>query len=214
MSDREAFLLQILKQIAEAAVVIAAFLFVAGWSYIFGYFSGFGIGPGDLNFAVQTTLVYSIPVIKALPWWFEVSFVIIYLIASLATIKWPNLQQIGSRAGLVTLLLIVVPLLGTWLSYFASSVGRDKASRDRVMETSALPSIQLIPILESRYPENQTGCDPRSWQKLLLHGNGSYYIVDPFQNGKKDELTGLLKVCIFPDSQFRAARLQVGTENR
>jgi hypothetical protein len=54
---------QVLKALAEVSIVVGTGLFVIGWSYIYGYYHGFGLSASELSFSLQAVLTHSLPVI-------------------------------------------------------------------------------------------------------------------------------------------------------
>jgi hypothetical protein len=57
--------LEFAKKLLEASLVLTAFLYVVGWSYIYGYFRAFGITLQLVGFGVQDTIIHSFRAISA-----------------------------------------------------------------------------------------------------------------------------------------------------
>jgi hypothetical protein len=52
-----------MKSVAEASVLLGAGLFLTGWSYLYGYYRGFGLSTDNLKLSANSVLVRSIPVV-------------------------------------------------------------------------------------------------------------------------------------------------------
>ncbi len=63
MAETEEPLVELLKNLAGAAVVLAALLCAAGWSSLHAYYASFGVDLGDLDIPLYHALIYSLPVI-------------------------------------------------------------------------------------------------------------------------------------------------------
>ncbi len=114
-------------------MLLGAGLFLTGWSYLYGYYSGFGLSADNLNLSVYSVLVRSIPVIVNWQFW-ATSIAVVFglLIAGSYDVSARVLRNPAS----VVLLLVVAGLLA---SRYASGVGRDNALRDANLSTSASP---------------------------------------------------------------------------
>jgi len=55
--------LDFIKKLAEISVLLGALLFLIGWSYLYGYYSGFGLSSDDLGLSPYQVLVHCVPVI-------------------------------------------------------------------------------------------------------------------------------------------------------
>lgn len=189
-----------MKSVAEASVLLGAGLFLAGWSYLYGYYRGFGLSTDNLNLSVYSVLVRSIPVI--MNWEFCVTLVAVVFALLIA-----GSFQVGARVlrnpAFVVLLLIVAGLLA---SRYASGVGRENALRDANLSTSTLPYVAF----EGAEDVGGTGCAmTESNYRLLVHGNGQVVAVLPVDGAQK-LIAPNLRVCIFQESKIQAMRIQVG----
>ncbi|HZU41238.1 MAG TPA: hypothetical protein VE994_01100 [Terriglobales bacterium] len=197
-----------LKKIAEATVIIAAFLFLAGWAYLYGYFTAFGLRTGDLSFPIQTVLMYTVPVLEGKGAIVVAALVFLFIVLNLIAWKLPAVPRWFAKPIAPTLIVVATGLaFGLWLSHFGAAIGRDRAHRDIVLETSVLPYVQVS--AASELDVAIQACDLTSWYKLLLHANGSYYVFKPLDVSLSSGRTKHVRVCIIPESQVRAVRIQV-----
>jgi hypothetical protein len=192
------------KNLAEVSVVLGAGFYLIGWSYLYGYYHGFGLSSDNLNFSVDSVLVHSIPVI-----WnprFLVTAIIV-MVALWVVSRFRAGARLLSQVGFVPLLLLFTGLV---VSGYASGVGRDNARRDAYLSTTTLPNVTL----EGAEDLGTTGCTlAESKYRLLLHTSGQVFVILPVDS--TETLTGLnMRVCSFPDSRIQAMRLQVGLGGR
>ncbi len=193
------------KRLAEISVFLGALLFLIGWSYLFGYFSGFGLSADDLGLSSYDVLIHCIPVIQGRP------FIITLVIVGLVILA---LGYFGLTQRLLTNIAFLVPaaIIGVFAtSSHAIAVGRDNAHRDSYVPTTRLPYV----ILEGSLTSGPTGCDlAESNYRLLLRSNGHIFVVLPIDADANAPGAPNLRVCSFPDSRVQSLRIQVGLRKR
>lgn len=193
-----------IKKIAEVSVLLGALLFLVGWSYLYGYYSGFGLSADDMGFSVDNVLVHALPVIVGSSWRLRVVIVIIMLLVayfgSTRRLSW-------LRQPAIVFLLVMVTAVAS--STYASGIGRDNARRDYHVSTSRLPYVSLEGLIDG----TDSGCSVEEANyRLLFRSNGHITVVLPIDNSN---MTGSnLRVCIFPESRVQALRIQVGIRER
>jgi hypothetical protein len=191
----------VLKGLAEVSIVVGAGLFVIGWSYLYGYYHGFGLSASELSFSPQAVLIHSLPVIKT-PHFLLTAIGIIFALFLLSLLRVLSPLRRPFVILILALLAIVV------CSQYAGTTGRANAKRDVFLSTSTLPYVKLYGTEEFSFG----GCDLDEWNyRLLLRANGQIYVILPIDNS--GDLVGTnLRVCSFPESQIQAVRIQVGLE--
>jgi hypothetical protein len=193
--------LQVLKPLAEVSILFGAALFVIGWSYLYGYYHGFGLTAGELGFSYQIVLIYSLAVI------FTSKFLIKALVSAIIIlIVYAVLYYFRHSA----YILIAVPVVIILASFYSAKAGRNNARRDALVATSTLPYVTLYGTADNEI----NGCSlDNSEYRLLLRANGQIYVVLPIDR-PEGEVSGNLRVCSFPESRIQSVRLQVGLEKR
>jgi hypothetical protein len=183
---------QVLKTLAEISVVIGAGLYVTGWSYLYGYYRGFGLPASDIP--SQSALVYSLPVLQSTQ--FLLGSVSVFLFSIYLIPRMRNFSSWGYLL-VIFITLFLVPR-------HASKIGRANANRDAFVSTSTLPFVNF----EGSGEEEFNGCAlSGSNYRLLIRANGQIYVVLPVENTDK---ASNLRVCSFPESRVLATRIQVG----
>jgi hypothetical protein len=188
---------QVLKALAEISIVVGAGLFLIGWSYLYGYYHGFGLSASELNLPVQAILIYSLPVIESTA--FLSGTAILF-------ISFMFLKRLLS----VSVLILLGLALAILMPWYANKTGRANANRDEFLSTSTLPFVTL---------EGTTGGDvvsgcslDESNYHLLFRANGQIYVILPLDasNSTKQGTPANLRVCTFPESRIQATRIQIG----
>src|SRR5215467_14174729 len=135
--SHEAFgLFDLVKRLAEASVVLGAGLFLTGWSYLYGYYSGFGLTADDLGFSVDRVVIHSMPVLL------RPCFLVTVVLA--AVLLWV-LYRFRATAALrnPAFVFVLIIALALVLSKCAVVTGRSNAHRDAFESTSNLPYVTL-----------------------------------------------------------------------
>jgi hypothetical protein len=195
---------EFVKRLAEISVLLGGLLFLIGWSYQYGYYSGFGLSSDDLGFSTYDVVVHSLPVISET--WFLVVTMLVFLTLALAT-------RIGHAKRLltdltVTIILCVVGIVSA--SRYALNLGRKYSYRDSVLTTTKLPFVTL----EGSTEDQGTGCSfNEANYHLLLRSNGHVFVILPIDKPVGDNLANL-RVCSFLDSKVQNLRIQVGLSER
>jgi hypothetical protein len=199
-----ATLFDFIKKIAEVSVLLGALLFLVGWSYLYGYYSGFGLSADDMGFSVDNVLVHALPVIVGSSWRLRIVItIIVLLVAYFGSTRRLSLL----RQPVMVFLLVMVTAVAS--STYASGIGRDNAGRDYHVSTSRLPYVSLQGLMDG----TDSGCSLEEVNyRLLVRSNGHITVVLPIDNSN---MTGSnLRVCIFPESRVQALRIQVGIRER
>jgi hypothetical protein len=190
---------QVLKALAEISIVVGAGLFLIGWSYLYGYYRGFGLSAGELNLPLQAILIYSLPVIETTAF---LSGVIIWIISSIL---------LKRMLGITILIVLGLALAAVLTPWYATKIGRANANRDEFLSTSTLPFVKLEGTTGG---DDVTGCSlDESNYHLLLRANGQIYVILPLDNAPEGTSQGIsanLRVCTFPESRIQATRIQIG----
>jgi hypothetical protein len=189
-----------MKSVAEASVLLGAGLFLIGWSYLYGYYRGFGLSADNLNLSVYSVLIRSIPVI--VNWEFYATSIAVVLVLLIAGSFQAGAGVLRNPASIVLLLIVA----GLSASRYATGVGRDHALRDASLSTSTLPYVTL----EGAEESSATGCAlTDSNYRLLVHANGQVVVLLPVDVTQK-LIAPNMRVCIFQESRIQAMRIQVG----
>lgn len=199
-----ATLLEFVKRLAEASVLLGAILFLIGWSYLYGYYRAFGISADDLGVSVDNVLMHSVPVIIRTAFWLTVlaGIVLIWVVSRLPLVaRWLRLPAI-------LLLLAMTGALS--VSRYASAVGRDNAGRDAYVPTSTLPYVSF----DGASNATGAGCSlEEANYRLLLRSNGWVFVILPIDSPKRPSAANL-RICSFAESEIRAMRIQVAWPGR
>jgi hypothetical protein len=202
-SQKSAGFVQLAKTFAEMSALIGAELFVVGWSYLYGYYQGFGLRANELGFSVQAILIYSLPALQTTT--FLIGFAIFVVAVWVA--QRGAISRILSQPPIA---LVLVGLVGVLSSTYAVGVGRKNAARDSLVGTSTLPYVKL----DGAQEEANSGCSLDEWNyRLLLRASGQIYVVLPVDETRKTAASGL-RICSFPETRVRATRLQVSLGRR
>jgi hypothetical protein len=191
-----------LKKIAEIAVVAAAFLYVAGWGYLYAYFHEFGVSVGDLSLSVQVSLIFSIPVLLTWP-----AILIILVAASMFawffSIQW--FRTFSLRFDIVVTIALLL-LAAKAVSIAGARLGANQAKLERYSLTSNLPQVSFV----LKNAQSAPSCLLAPDTRLLLHANSQYYIFWAIGSSSKDHETRDMTVCIIPDDQVQSVTLRLG----
>ncbi len=194
---------QVLKTLAEVSIVFGTALFVIGWSYLYGYYHGFGLPASELTFSPQSVLTYSLPIVQTPVFIAVLSTIFIFLfVLPLVRVFSPM-----RHPAVVLLVLAIATVAG---ARYAATNGRANAKRDAFLTSSTLPFVKLYGTTESDF----TGCSLDEWNyRLLLRANSQIYVILPIDNSGEPTGTNL-RVCTFPESRIQAVRIQVGLDKR
>lgn len=193
--------IQAIKALAEISVAVGAGLFLIGWSYLYGYYRSFGLSANELNFPLQTTFMYSLPVIQTCR--FVLALVVLMGLLFVGG-RFPIIARALSQTALV---FFTAVLAGVAASSYAVGVGKANANRDSFVSSSTLPYVKLEGVSAEA---GAGGCSLDEWNyHLLLRSDRQIYVVLPVAGAEK-LTTANVRVCGFPDSEIRATRIQVG----
>lgn len=202
---RTSGLLEFLRRVAEGSVVLGALLFVAGWSYLYGYYTTFGVSLGDIDFSAEVILAFSFPVVfSELGSLLLILLGVIYQLSRQYLVRWHKL---------ITLLLVLLFGFTAWgISRIGVQRGLDAAQSDMLQKSSSLPIVtKLVPSSETT---NQTAlcADPNGQPRkllLLLHTHESYFFVEPFGPTSESINPKNLTLCVVPQERVRFVLLEV-----
>jgi hypothetical protein len=205
----KAELFEVIKRLAEISVLIGTFLFLVGWSYMYGYYRGFGLTPNDGNLSVNNVLVHCIPVVR------RTGFLVCAAIAVLLPVllaSFKRAQRLFRQSSIMLPAIMLAALVGAGLlaSKYAISVGRDNSRRDAFVSTSTLPYVTL----EGAPDTSGFGCNlNESNYRLLLRSNGQIFVIVPIEDDMNLSAPNL-RVCSFSESRVQAVRIQIGLRER
>jgi hypothetical protein len=194
-----------IKSLAEISVVLGALLFLIGWSYLYGYFSGFGLSTDDLGLSPYNILIHCIPVIAGTKFLItSMLAIVLFVVAGYFDVTRRLLREIAFVLPLTLLAVFLV-------SKYAVGLGREYSHRDSYLSTTTLPYVAFEATTDSG---SDIACNlSESNYRLLLRSNGHIFVILPI-DGKEGWLAPNLRVCSFPDSRIQALRIQVGLPGR
>lgn len=123
------------SKFAHWMALYAAYLFLAGWSYLKSFFHVFGIDTRWLDFGLNDTIAQGFTVLFSTGVWLSVVYLVIFLISLILEVlstqrpRWLN-----------TVAVVCLVLLFPATYWIASRAGIDRANTDRSDQTS-LPTI-------------------------------------------------------------------------
>jgi hypothetical protein len=197
--------LEFTQTLAGVSVLLGASLFLAGWSYLYGYYSGFGLSPRDIDLPINIVPTYSIPVVTQTPFWATL-LVLVLLLWVAGRVRWS--ARWAYHPAFFGALLFAACLATV---KYASSTGRTNARRDASVTTSTLPYVTF----EGWEAIPGAGCSLDDGNfRLLLRSNGRIFVVLPIDSPQPITSDVSLRVCSFSESQIRAVRIQVGLGKR
>lgn len=199
---RTAGFLELLRKVAEGSVVLGALLFVAGWSYLYGYYTTFGISLGDIDFSAEVILAFSFPVVF--------SRLGSLLIVLLAVIYQLSRKYLARWHKLIIPLLVLLFGVSTWgVSRIGVQRGIDAARRDMLRRSSLLPTVAKL-VLSSEAADKTALCEGTNDPLvLLLHTHESYFFVEPLGLASESINPKNLTLCVVPQERVRFILLEV-----
>jgi len=204
-------ILELIKGVAEGSIVLAAFLFLAGWSYIYGYYRSFGLSLGDFDLPAAVTLTFSFPVIFRWPVLLVIfATALVYLVLRRHATRW----HIPSSLLLLVFLAIAAGLVSTLGQQFAMA----KARRDMVEQSSTLPRVTTLTTnVEGKgvapLCSEASGAKPHF--RLLLHTHDSFFLFEPPFLTPNDEIKDKnLSLCIIPQERIRSVLLELPAKGK
>ena len=193
------------KRLAETSLLIGASLFVLGWSYLYGYYSGFGLSTDDLGFSTYHVIVHSIPVLLGTGFIMTAGALVLAIAVSAS---FSRIRELLHRFAFFPPLAAIVALL--FATHYAVAVGRDQSLRDSYLSTTRLPYVSL----EGEQNTPESGCAlGESNYHFLLRSNGHVFVILPIDDSINPSAPNL-RICSFPDSKLQAIRIQVGLPER
>jgi hypothetical protein len=185
--------------IPGGVLLAAVVLYVAGWSYLYGFYSAFGVSLDDLGFSLQEILVFANRVISwvglllliaallavtmavGLLVWLLRRFQEIILVRFSASSAPQKRDAFTYRHPIVAFCAGALMLyLGSWISI---AHGQGDAAAAMKIGSSVLPMIQID--LKYELPEAMLNDSPKSslvvGYRLLAHGQKGYFVFQPLQ---------------------------------
>jgi hypothetical protein len=122
----------LLKALAEASAVFVAFTFIGGWSYLASCYSAFGLNPLELDVPVPVVCTTAIYVLFDAKW----PLIVVAALILGWVVYAPHFRRLARSVGAAVLgLLLLTVSTGGVID------GRDRAGKDAVTDTSALPFV-------------------------------------------------------------------------
>lgn len=194
----------LVKNLAEISVFLGAGLFLIGWSYLYGYYRGFGISADNIDLSLNSVLIHSMPVIGRL------GFLCTCIVALVVLVIGGEFGVTGRILAKPASMFLLVVIAGLAASQYALYIGREAAWQDAHLSTSTLPYVVLQGIEEG----GGLGCGlGEANYKLLLQSHGQVIVVLPVDDTRQVEAPNI-RVCSFPESRIQALRIQVGLDER
>lgn len=169
----------------------AAWLYLAGWSYAYGYFDRFGIPLLMVDLPKEHYLAYGALVLKQELWW---AAVLVFLAIALWLLRrrfrerWVRLPGGPWRARLGAGLVVAL----FWLGHAAGAdVARQNVVRQRTTDYAAYPRVQLW-LKTTTGPRPDTAPAPTELAagcyRLLLHSRDRLFLIRPVRGAPAAEL--------------------------
>jgi hypothetical protein len=204
-----------IKGVIECFAFMGVLLYVAGWSYLYGYYRRFNIGIKELDITAYDTFVFAMKVVSA-----EILGVLtsVLVLVGLGTVvwRWRRSSETAFRIAALSALM-VGPFL---LSVVGVQVGDSEAAKQLRKSSCALPSLvaQLdsakAPAYLIELDDPAKGYVARSKYRLLLHAKGNYYLIKPYDDSLTS-VTGeglLTDVVVLPESIVQGLWLETSAK--
>lgn len=208
--------------IPNAIILAAVVLFVAGWNYLYGFYSAFGLSLDEAGFSIQETMIFAARVVVWGP------IVTILILAPLLGVVvpilvkryyWPTFQRVAYFVApapwsrMLTYPAAILVLAG--LSWASIHRGRMEAAKQMAIETCTLPELRLVLDL-SKLPAVLLPDVPKDGvvegYRLLTHRSSGYFCFQPLRplraSQEKIDLTGrAINVLFIPDKPVLGAQI-------
>lgn len=193
-------------------ILTAILLYALGWSYLYGYFSAFGVSLHDIDFGLQEIMMYASPVLGR--YW----FVPVAAAALIGIGLWiiPRMidrvpRDFKNSRGIKFISMAITICLGLLLllALIPWSIGRGRHDADIQMKetTSSLPEtrMEIQPVPQTLF------IDPikdgyLEGYRLLVRGHAGYFIFKPL----KQPSVGNLNVVFIPKDSVKGAVIIAG----
>lgn len=204
-------LLQFLKDLGGAAIVLAIPLYIGGWTYLQAYYKGFGLRMTELGFSLYDVLVYSIPLLTY-TWWVTLGLVAL-LLGLGAAFSTEYVQK--KPAPLKTVFFIILYFLLIFgVSSLGARMGRENASRDLQAATTTLPFVAVeVDPEKVKYDVAKYLEYNRLNYVLLLNKNGQYFLFAPVKKMDEQDTNIQQKsfeISVIPSNLVNLVRIQRG----
>lgn len=199
---------ELFKNIAGASLVLAALLYVAGWTHLKQYYKAFGLDILELGIPLYNILIYSVPVIFYNNWSWMVILGGILILGIALNNEW--LKSKSQSALGSSLMVITIMLMGLGLSRWGAYVGLKKAHQDLLLTTSDLPTIAVDIMPEQNKQGNSEDNGFNSLEfKLLMHTKDNCYFFKPVSK-EYNFPVGQVDLYVIPNNRIRRIHIQRG----
>ncbi len=200
MGPNEPSARQMVTDAATLIALVAAWLYVAGWTYARHYFRRFEVGLLGLDIPHEYYLMYGSWVVKR--WWWAV---LIMVLIALISYYWPPVRGfwLGRGRPLAVVLVCVAFLLAPFLgrqsahAYYERWSGADFRPYPRV-KVWLKPNAQDPAVMQAIAEDLPEGC-----HRLLLQSKSALYVFRP----RADVSPLQLAVTALPLSEVRSVRV-------
>lgn len=202
-------LLQFLKDLGGAAVILSIPLYIGGWTYLQAYYKGFGLRMTELGFSLYDILVYSIPVLLY-SWWATLTVFVLLLVIGIVFKSEINISD--SLKAVIFVVLYVLLIVGA--SKLGGRMGSEDSVRDLKEDTTTLPYVAIEVDPEKVKGSEEQYAEYNSMDyTLLLSKNSQYYVFAPLkQIDAQDEKieTKNFEITVIPSNLVNLVRIQRG----
>ena len=209
-ADKESFsFLDLISNLAGSAILLGAFLYICGWTYLYQYYRSFGLELSDVDISSYDALIYSLRVIFSSNTLYGV-FIFLFIIGVglIFQIRW-----VRTKLPVAFSLILIGILFSSYkLSRLGANLGNENARSDMMAETSNLPTaaIQVSSDGSQMIKDDAAKLDKLEF-KLLAHKKGQYFIFRPL-DGKSIEEGISIDLIVVPESHVQQIRLQRGVK--
>jgi hypothetical protein len=168
-----------LESIFGAAGLVAAWLFILGWRYLYTYYQHFGVNINSLNFPVYHYLAFSVPQFTSFGWLRVLSvFLATFLLLVLA---WVGMK---TQSKPLAFFIIACCLALVWGgSYLARLNGSSAASQDMAEGPGSSLPVILMELKDRKNlnasPEIDEALQPAIFRLLLENGDRLFVFKPP-----------------------------------
>ena len=197
-------------------------LYVIGWSYLYGYYSSFGVSVSALGFELPQMLASASPVIMR-PIVAQATVLAVALVITLPLLlrrhgkarktarrvtgsveegrekslgAWPVMAFVGLALGMFAL---------EGASYWAVAVGHARAAHDMRETETTLPQARVTVDRQMLSQEAFPDASKQDY-RLLLHGRSGYYLFQPIKD-VEGLAPGYISVIFVPDKAVVSAEI-------
>jgi hypothetical protein len=181
----------------------AAWLYVAGWTYVYHYFDRFGIPLLMVEIPKEYYFVYGAIVVQRFLFW---ELAIAVVLAS-AVVLWRRLGLSRDAGGLTIPLCVLALFAVFWLGHQAAvAAAHQQFIQERESDYSTYQRVQVWPKDTVKPPESppRTSAElTNGCYRLILHNKNRLFLVRPFRSAPAADLPLL----ILPWDQIEQVRV-------